>query len=104
MTTARKKPEHTWTATDGSPITEDQVAQLAAEFEADDSALDAVTVEFPRRTGRPTLDGAPGRSPQVTFRLPKEEREQADRLAKARGTTVSALARQALQDLLRQAG
>lgn len=104
MTTARKKRDHTWTAPDGSTITESQATQLADDFEADDSALDAIAVEFPRRAGRPSLDGAPGRSPQVTFRLPKEEREQAERLAQARGTTVSALARQALEDLLRQAG
>lgn len=104
MTTGRVKHEHTWTAPDGSTITETQAAQLAKGFEADDDALEAVTVEFPRRAGRPSLAGATGRSPQVTFRLPKEEREQAERLAQARGTTVSALARKALQDLLERAG
>ncbi len=90
-------------APDGSTITEQDAEALAAEFEADDTSLDSVDVQFPRRVGRPSLAGPSGRSPQVTFRLPAEERELAERVAAARGTTVSALAREALEDLLRRA-
>lgn len=93
-----------WTAPDGSPITESDAANLAAEFESDDSSLDGVPVVYPRRVGRPSLAGPSGRSPQVTFRLPAEERERAEKVAAARGTTVSALAREALEDLLRRTG
>lgn len=96
--------DKTWTASDGATITEADAAALAAEFEADDHALDSVDIRFPRRVGRPSLAGPSGRSPQVTFRLPAEERELAEKVAAARGTTVSALAREALEDLLKRTG
>ncbi len=41
---------------------------------------------------------------QVTFRLPPTVREQAERLAADRGTTLSALAREALEQLVWEAG
>lgn len=93
-----------WTAADGSTITESDAAALAAEFETDDASLELVDVTFPRRVGRPSLAGKVGRSPQVTFRLPAEERELAEKIAADRGTTVSALAREALEELLRRTG
>jgi hypothetical protein len=93
-----------WTAPDGSDITEPDAANLAAEFESDDSSLEGVSIVYPRRVGRPSLAGQSGRSPQVTFRLPAEKRELAEKVAAARGTTVSALAREALEDFLRRTG
>ena len=57
-----------------------------------------------RKAGRPSLAGGSGTSPQVTFRLSPSVREQAERLAANRGTTVSALAREALEQLVRKAG
>ena len=53
--------------------------------------------EHLRRGGRPSLHGGTGRSPQVAFRLPAETRARAEALARARGVTVSQLARQALE-------
>lgn len=94
----------TWTTAAGQGISEAEAARLAAEFEADDEALDGVEVTFPRKAGRPSLTGRTGTSPQVTFRLSPTVREQAERLAADRGTTVSALAREALEQLVRKAG
>ena len=94
----------TWTTADGQVIGEAEAARLATEFESDDSALDGVEVTFPRQAGRPSLTGQKGASPQVTFRLSPIVRERAERLAADRGTTVSALAREALEQLVRKAG
>ncbi|MDP4013468.1 MAG: Arc family DNA-binding protein [Candidatus Nanopelagicales bacterium] len=52
-----------------------------------------------RGPGRPSLSGGDP-SPQVTFRLPRELREQASRRAEAEGTSISALAREALERFL----
>lgn len=70
----------------------------------DDDALDRVEIAFPRKALRPSLTGRTGPSPQVTVRLSPTVREQAERLAADRGTTVSALAREALEQLVRKAG
>lgn len=94
----------TWATADGQVISEADAARLAEEFESDDSALDGAEVSFPRRAGRPTLTGVKGTSPQVTFRVSATVRERAERLAADRGTTVSALAREALEQLVRKAG
>lgn len=101
-----KKTEKTtaWTTPDGQVITEDDAARLAQEFEADDAALEGVEMNFPRKAGRPSLAGGSGTSPQVTFRLSPSVRERAERLAADRGTTVSALAREALEQLVMKAG
>ncbi len=93
-----------WKAPDGQVVTEDDAARMAQEFEADDSALDGVEIAFPRMAGRPSLAGGSGTSPQVTFRLSPSVREQAERLAAERGITVSALAREALEQLVTKAG
>ena len=82
-----------WKTPDGLTITEADAARLAADFEADDSALDGVDVEFPRKAGRPSLAGGTGKSPQVSFRLSPAVRDRAERIAAERGTTVSALTR-----------
>lgn len=53
-----------------------------------------------RPVGRPSLTGASQHSPQVSFRLTPQMKQQATRLAEKRGLSVSSLARQALADLL----
>ena len=74
------------------------VAEVVAAVEAGRG-----TVTFPRR-GRPSLAGGSGTSPSVGFRLTPEVRQRAEDLARRRGITVSALAREALEDYLRRAG
>jgi len=93
-----------WTTPSGEVISEADAARLAEEFESDDTSLDGVETTFPRKAGRPSLTGGTGTSPQVTFRLSPSVRELAERLATERGTTVSALAREALEQLVKKAG
>ena len=50
--------------------------------------------------GRPSLSGPGRRSPQVTFRLPADLREQAEEQARHEGTKVSDVARRALEEYL----
>ena len=57
-------------------------------------------VEAARKPGRPSL-AKTGTSPSIAFRLPAEVRDQAEALAKREGKTVSALAREALEERLR---
>jgi len=92
--------EKTWTTASGKVLTEADAARLAEEFERDDAALDTGTVTFPRKAGRPSLTGRAAVSPKVTLRITPELREQAEQLAGERGTTVSRLAREALEQLL----
>lgn len=54
-----------------------------------------------RKAGRPSLSGRTAVSPQVTFRMPPALRAAAERLAAQRGTTLSGLAREALEELVR---
>jgi hypothetical protein len=80
-------------------------AQLSENGEAHAEALAAELLEAAgrplpehlRRSGRPSLHGGTGRSPQVAFRLPAQTRARAEALARARGITVSQLAREALE-------
>jgi hypothetical protein len=97
------KPDK-WTTSSGEVVREADAARLAEEFELDDTSLDSVDITFPRKAGRPSLTGGTGTSPQVTFRLSPSVRDQAERLAADRGTTVSALAREALEQLVKKAG
>ena len=92
--------DKTWTTAAGKVLTEADAARLAEEFERDDAALDTGTVTFPRKAGRPSLTGRAAVSPKVTLRVTPELRDQAERLAGERGTTVSRLAREALEQLL----
>ena len=87
---------------DGTVLDEAAAERIVAEVVA---AVEAGrgTVTFPRR-GRPSLAGGPGTSPSVGFRLTPEVRQRAEELAHRRGITVSALAREALEDYLRRAG
>ncbi len=52
--------------------------------------------------GRPSLSGE-GASPQVAFRVSAEVRKAAQRLAAAQGISLSAFARQALEQRIRHA-
>ena len=56
--------------------------------------------EVHKAGGRPSLSGAPSRSPQIALRVPAELRERAARVAAAEGKTVSQLAREALEQRL----
>jgi hypothetical protein len=62
--------------------------------------VDAAVADVHARLGRPSLSGAGHRSPQVTFRLPLELREQAEEQARHEGTKVSDVARRALEEYL----
>lgn len=58
---------------------------------------DAIVEEVRSGGGRPSLSGAPARSPQIAFRVPPEVRHRAERAAADEGKTVSQLAREALE-------
>ena len=102
MTRSTNKPHATWTTASGAVITEADAERLAAEFERDDAALDQGHVSFPRKAGRPSLTGRSTVSPQITFRVTPQLRAKAEQLATQRGTTVSSLAREALEELLQR--
>jgi hypothetical protein len=85
----------TFRTVSGSEITDEVAEKLADELESDTP----VAWKAKRPVGRPSLDGV-GASPRVTFRLPKELYGAASERALAEGTTVSALAREALEKRL----
>lgn len=72
----------------GRRITEDY-ARRAADY-------DPATV----RRGRRSLTGGETHSPRVSFRVPADLREAAEKAAEREGKTVSELAREALQRYL----
>ncbi|MFM7145290.1 MAG: hypothetical protein ACKOW5_03040, partial [Actinomycetales bacterium] len=78
-------------------------ARIARQFEDDDSALDHAEIRFVSRVDLPAIAGGRQPSPQVTFRLSSAMRQRAEDLAHSRGTTISALARQALEELVNRA-
>lgn len=61
------------------------------------------TVTYPRK-GRPSLTGDSVSSPSVGFRVTPELRAQAESVAKRKGMSISALAREALEEYVRKAG
>jgi predicted HicB family RNase H-like nuclease len=73
---------------DGQRITEERAQQIA------DETLDEV------RRGRPSLTAPGTHSPHVSFRVPEQLHRDAVAAAEARGTSVSALAREALEHYL----
>ena len=77
---------------------------MAEEFENSEVDYSSVDILFPRRAGRPSLTGQSEQSPQVSFRVSQDVREKAQQEAAKQGTTVSALAREALESYLRNAG
>lgn len=103
----KRKSERTtdeWRTQAGHPITQTDADRMADEFESADPDLSGARITVVRRAGRPSLNGSSTPSPQVAFRVSEEIRREAQRLAAVRGTTVSALAREALEDLLRRTG
>lgn len=59
-------------------------------------------ISYPRK-GRPSLTGRHKASPTVGFRVTPDLRDRAQAIADKQGLSVSALARQALEDYVRQA-
>lgn len=100
--TRKGKTTSTWTAPSGHIVTEADAKRLAADFEQDDDAPARGRVTFPRKAGRPSLTGRAATSPQVTFRVTPSLRARAEQVAAERGTTVSRLAREALEQLLQR--
>lgn len=62
-----------------------------------DELVDAAHEYLDQRAGRPSLTGKARHSPQVTFRVTPELKARAEAAARARGTTVSQLAREAFE-------
>lgn len=73
---------------DGQRITEERARQIAED------TLDEV------RRGRPSLSSPGTHSPHVSFRVPEQLHRDAVDAAQARGVSVSALAREALERYL----
>jgi predicted HicB family RNase H-like nuclease len=87
---------------DGSVLDDDTVDRIVSEV--DEAVLSGRgTVSFPRK-GRPSLTGRAAASPHVGFRVSPELREEAEAIARARGLTVSALAREALEEYVKKVG
>ena len=83
-------------------LTDEEVDRIVEETVQ--AALDGKgTWYFPQR-GRPSLTGKREPSPHVGFRVSPELRQRADALAHARGVSLSALARQALEEYVARAG
>jgi len=91
-----------WTTKKGKKFSEAQALATAVEIEKADDLLESGTVIYVRPVGRPPL-GNVGISPQITFRVPRATREKAEMLAASEGVSVSALARQALEEFISRA-
>lgn len=72
----------------GERLTEQRAQQIAA-----DTLVKA-------GVGRPSLTGPGARSPEIKARVPEELHERLAAAARARGTTASALIREALESYL----
>lgn len=97
-----RKPKGPVTLKDGTVLDDETVDRIVAEV--DEAVLAGRgTVSFPRR-GRPSLTGRAASSPHVGFRVSPELRDEAEAIARARGVTVSALAREALEEYVKKAG
>jgi hypothetical protein len=76
---------------DGSRLTEARAEEIAED-----------TLRTLR--GRPSLSGRADHSPRVSFRLAPAERDRAEELAAREGKTLSAMARDALEEHIDRAG
>ena len=83
-------------------LTQETVDRIVTEVE-EAVASGRGTVTYPRSKGRPSLTGRQEVSPSVGFRVTPELRARAELVANRRGVSVSALARAALEDFLRNA-
>jgi len=98
----KRQSKESVTLKDGTVLDDDTVDRIVAEV--DEAVLSGRgTVTFPRK-GRPSLTGRAAASPHVGFRVTPELRDEAEAMAKARGLTVSALAREALEEYVKKAG
>jgi len=84
----------------GNRVTSDYVEKALDDVL--DENIPVHPAEVTTRPGRPSLTGGSAHSPQVTFRLPEQLHREAVDAAEREGTTVSALAREALERYLRQ--
>ena len=84
-------------------LTDDDVDTIVEE--TIDAALRGQGTWHPAPSrGRPSLNGKPAPSPHVGFRVTPELRDAAESLAREKGLTLSALARQALEEYVARAG
>ncbi|MEX0659389.1 MAG: hypothetical protein WD080_09675 [Egibacteraceae bacterium] len=84
----------------GRELTEQDVEQLADEFERDDVPARVVGRLGDVRRGRPSLTGRAAASPRVSFRTTDDLRARAEDRATREGKTVSQVAREALESYL----
>lgn len=82
----------------GNRVTREYVERALADI-VDENIL---VVPSEVRPGRPSLSGGRTHSPQVIFRIPDQLHRQAVDAAEREGKTVSALAREALEQYLRR--
>lgn len=82
----------------GNRVTREYVERALADILDEDIFVAPSEV----RPGRPSLSGGHTHSPQVTFRVPDQLHRQAVDAAEREGKTVSALAREALEQYLRR--
>lgn len=82
----------------GNRVTREYVERALADI-VDENTLVAPSEVRP---GRSSLSGVRTHSPQVTFRVPDQLHRQAVDAAEREGKTVSALAREALEQYLRR--
>ena len=99
--TARKVQE-TVTLKDGTVLDDEAADRIVAEVE-EAVLAGRGSSSFPRK-GRPSLTGRAAASPHVGFRVSPELRDEAEAIARERGVTVSALAREALEQFVSNAG
>jgi predicted HicB family RNase H-like nuclease len=96
------KPPHVTTDTPiGADVDLDRDdVRLADGTRLTDDVADQITEQV-RRGGRPSLSGEQQVSPQITFRVPREVRDRAAEIATRPHKSLSQLAREALEKLIR---
>lgn len=82
----------------GNRVTREYVKRALADIVNEN----VLVVPSEVRPGRPSLSGGRTHSPQVSFRVPDQLHRQAVDAAEREGKTVSALAREALEQYLRR--
>lgn len=94
--------------TTDTPIGEDvnldrEDIQLADGTRLTEEVAGEVVEQVRRASGRPSLSGKKAASPQIAFRVAPSVRDRAAEIANREGKTLSQLAREALEDLVRTA-
>jgi len=100
---ARKTKQAPLRTRSGVVIDENKINELVRQIEDDETEWGEPLpkAQWPGRSrGRPSLTGESQHSPRVTFRLDPDVREKAAVRAEREGKTVSALAREALEQYL----